>query len=131
MTNSDQSGHWVQTDRIAFGPTLGILVTINEPINVTTATYTVSPFSQLQPLVNLGAILVNRNGTVTINLPPAAGRLGFPIPVFDIGGFAAANNITIVPSGSEKIMGLASISITANYGSYVLEPLQTGGWTTP
>ena len=66
------------------------------------------------------AVLVNVNGAVTIQLPPAAGRLGIPISIIDIGGYAAANNITILPFGVETIMGRPSIAIATNFGSFTL-----------
>ena len=87
-------------------------------------------------------VLVNFNGAVTIILPSAihpsvsAGVIAppfadLPITIVDIGGFAGAHPITIQPaSGAESIMGLASIQITAQYGSVGLRPSNTvKGWT--
>ena len=129
----DQGGDWTQSDKIYFGPTMGFINVYKIPITVGgPITVSVDAFLPQQPSINIGPILCDTTlGIVTVNLPPATGRLGFSIPVFDIGGAAFTNNIVIVPDGIETIMGLASISITTNYGSYVLEPIPTGGWYTP
>jgi hypothetical protein len=86
----------------------------------------------LDPSVSL--VEVNIAGPVTIVLPsssiPAAGPLAQPglfienpITIVDIGGNAAANNITINPNNaSETVMGLSSIKIATNYGGYTLQP---------
>lgn len=130
-TDLDQSGAWQQSQNVYFGPTLGYVRVINVPTIVTSTPYTVPPFVFQPPNVNIGDVLVNLNADVTVNLPPSAGRLGYPIEVTDIGGFAFSHNITIVPNGTEKIMGLNNIAITSNYGSFVLEPIPTGGWYVP
>ena len=77
-----------------------------------------------------GAILVSVNGAVTIQLPAASLRLGVPVPVADVGGFAQTHNITILPNGIETIMGQASLAISSSYGAYTLWPISTGGWYT-
>lgn len=79
---------------------------------------------------SFGDVLVNVNSAVTIQLPSAllAVRFGVPQSVVDIGGFANANNITILPFGSESIMGLSSIKLTSNFGGITLWPIATGGW---
>lgn len=82
-------------------------------------------------------VAVNIAAAVTIQLPSAisapgipTGFLGLPITVVDIGGHAEAFNITILPFGTETIMGLASLTIAVNYGGYTLIPNTTaGGWT--
>jgi len=88
-------------------------------------------------------VQVNINGSVTVQLPSAkssvnasAGALpgtflGLPITVVDIGGFAVSHPITILPFGTETIMSLASIAITAAYGGFTLVPnINSGGWNT-
>jgi hypothetical protein len=75
-----------------------------------------------------GDILVNFGGAVTIALPPAAARGGVPTSIIDRGGFAVAHPITILPSGSETIMGLASITMGSNFGGVTLWPDPAGGW---
>ncbi len=84
---------------------------------------------------------VNVNGAVTINLPAASnpsvpagvlpGKFGkISIGIVDIGGFAAAHPITIAPVAGETIMNLPSISISSNYGGFILYPSNTlKGWT--
>lgn len=77
------------------------------------------------------------NGAVTINLPSARGVLAIPasfamvpITIIDVGGFATAHPITINPSGTELISGLASIAIATNRGAISLRPNPTDGtWT--
>jgi hypothetical protein len=59
-------------------------------------------------------------GVVTVTLPApgsTTAKRGWSVVVLDEGGSAAASNITISPSGAEKINGVAaSISIASNYG---------------
>jgi hypothetical protein len=90
------------------------------PILVNSGTYTLTGGLA-------GDILVNFNGAVTIQLPPAGSRGGVPTSIIDRGGFAVAHPITILPSGAETIMGLASIMLTSNFGGVTLWP-DTGGW---
>lgn len=92
--------------------------------NVTTAgTTTISA-------IEFGDVLVNCNGLVTIQFPPASTRFGVPISVVDIGGFANTQNITILPDGSETLIGQSSLVISSAYGGYTLWPIVTGGWYT-
>lgn len=127
----DRGGIFEQNERVYYGPTIGWINVYGYPVNVTTAgTYIVVPFPAKPTAISVGDFLVNVNGAVTIQLPPAVGRLGIPISVIDIGGYAAAQNITILPFGAETIMGLPSIAIATNFGSFTLWPLQGGGWYT-
>jgi len=82
-------------------------------------------------------IIVNKTvgAPTTANLPTAASRLALApsgrtaIRVVDGKYDAATNNITIVPSGSEKIMGGSSYIIDSNGASIALTPLSDGtGW---
>lgn len=77
---------------------------------------------------DFGDVLVNVNSAVTIQLGPSALRSGVPISVVDIGGFAGTFNITILPDGTEKIIGQSSVAITNAYGAWTLWPIATGGW---
>jgi phage-related tail fiber protein len=64
----------------------------------------------------------------TVNLPVAATR-SLPIRIVDGKYDAATNNITIVPNGTEKIMGGSSYLIDSNGASIILTPLADGsGW---
>lgn len=92
--------------------------------NVTTTGTTAVAFN------DFGDVLVNVNNTATIQLPAASLRLGVPVSVVDIGGFAAAHNITILPNGAETIIGQANLVISSSYGGYTLWPILTGGWYT-
>lgn len=81
-------------------------------------------------------VTVNTTGAVIITLPSAATPTyagggttqpglftNNPITIVDIGGNAQAQPITIQRQNSgESIMGLASITISVNYGGYVLQP---------
>ena len=133
----DQGGTYRQFVRRFLGPSVGWVWTPEEAVLPVTSggTKTVIPGTTV--------VIVAFNGAVTIQLPSAlasqtapAGALpgtflALPVIVVDIGGFAAANPITILPFGTERIMGLASIQITAAYGSFTLIPNNaSGGWIT-
>src|SRR6516225_498337 len=126
MVDLDQSSgaitrHWQQ---VYMGPSIGWLDIPGQNLQpITTAgTYAIDP--------SINLIEVNVAGAVTIVLPscqfPAAGpqaqpRLfaANPITVVDVGGNAAANNITIQPNNvTETVMGLASVKIATNYGGF-------------
>lgn len=129
-TDLDQGGTFREWVRTYLGPTVGwIMFQVNNVLAVVAAgTTTIQPGTTL--------VTVSVNGAVTIQLPsaiPAAGIptsfLGLPITIVDIGGFAAAHNITILPFGTEKIVGLSSIAIATSYGAFTLTPNTTaGGW---
>jgi hypothetical protein len=80
-------------------------------------------------------VTVNVAGAVTIKLPsaifpPSAGAgaqpalcANQPVTIVDIGGFAGANPITIQPFGSEKIMGLTSLTLATPYDAVTLQPI--------
>jgi hypothetical protein len=118
------------------GPSIGWVEFPAQNILPVTAagTYNLSP--------DVTLVTVSVAGAVTIVLPSAIqptqgavqpGLMGnIPITVVDIGGFAQAHPVTITPfSGSENIMGLASISLSVNYGGYTLAPNSTlKGWNS-
>ena len=70
---------------------------------------------------------VNFAGAVTINLPTAASRNGYPLAIKDVSGAANTNNITINRNGGDLIEGLTSIVINVAWGEFKLWPV-TGGW---
>jgi hypothetical protein len=139
MVDLDQSSgaitrHWQQ---VYMGPSIGWLDIPGQNLQpITTAgTYAIDP--------SINLIEVNVAGAVTIVLPscqfPAAGpqaqpRLfaANPITVVDVGGNAAANNITIQPNNvTETVMGLASVKIATNYGGFTLQPVSAQRtWTS-
>lgn len=134
MTDLDQGGvdrQWIKT---WFGPTLGWAMTQIASIFAVSAGGT----TNVPKLTTL--VMVNFNGAVTLQLastipsgvsplPLDAGTLFvYPLTIVDVGGFAAANPITILPAVGELIMGLASIQIANDHGSFSLLPKRTGGW---
>lgn len=79
------------------------------------------------PVTTDALLLVNRAGVVTINLPAANSRSGYPLVIKDTSGAAQTNNITITPNGAETIEGLSSFVIDNAYGGVWLFPV-TNGW---
>lgn len=76
-----------------------------------------------------GDILIVGSGANSVQLRQAAGTgNNQPQSVVDIAGNAASHNITVLPFGSEKIMGQSSIVIATNYGGLTFWPIPTGGW---
>jgi hypothetical protein len=137
MVDLDQSGTSRQWLRTYLGPSVGWIERPYQNLLPITAAgnYTIDPSTNL--------IEVNVAGAVTIVLPscqtPAAGaqaqpRLfaSNPITIVDIGGNAAANNITINPNNvGETVMGLSSIKIATNFGGYTLQPVPSQKtWTS-
>jgi hypothetical protein len=131
----DQGGTYRQTQKLYLGPSIGWVEVADQWIQ----NITVGGTTTLVRGTNL--ILVNFNGSVTIQLPSlkasAAGAqalprqfVTIPIVISDIGGFAFANPITILPFGAETISGLGSVPIGSNYGSIVIRPdIVNGGGT--
>jgi hypothetical protein len=130
QTDWDQSGTDRRTTRQYLGPSIGF---VNAPapasvFPITAAgTYTIAFGTTL--------VTVNVAGAVTVILPPATlpgiPAIGAPsrftqspITIVDIGGFAQLNPITIQPASGagENIAGLASISLSVNYGGFSLNP---------
>ncbi len=122
----DKGGRLRLWDKIYLGPSLGwIMQQVTSIVKVAVAgTVTLDPGVTL--------VEVNVVGAVTVVLPdsvPYPGTIANPITVVDTGGNAEANSITIQGSGGQLIMGLASIQITSNFGSFTLVPdTVTGGW---
>ena len=130
----DQGGLFRQTNRVYLGPSVG---------------WVWSPSQVILPVVVAGTtnvlegtsvVTVNVNGSVTLQLPQskqsAAGAgavpgmaVSYPVTIVDIGGFATAHPILILPFGAELIDGLASIELQSAYGAYVMQPdILNGGW---
>lgn len=133
----DQGGTSRAWARQYLGPSVGwIYVPMNNVLAITAAgTYVINPSTSL--------VTINIAGAVTITLPsailPSAGAQALPglfaqnpITIVDIGGNASAHPVTIQPaSGSENIMGLASIQLAVNYGGFTLAPNSTlKGWNS-
>ena len=131
----DQGGTFRQTQKLYLGPSVGwVEVAYQWQQNITAGGTTT-----LVRGTNL--ILVNFNGAVTLQLPSlkasAAGAqaiprqfITVPIVIAEIGGFAQANPITILPFAGELISGLATIPLASNYGAIVIRPdIVNGGGT--
>jgi hypothetical protein len=131
----DQGGTYREKARVYLGPSIGwVEVSWQAILNVTAGGTT-------NILRGTNLILVNFNGAATIQLPSfkatAAGGMAIPaqfalipIVICDVGGFAFANPITVLPFGTELISGLASVPIASNFGSLVIRPdIVNGGGT--
>lgn len=92
----------------------------SKPTNISFAN---SPYP---PLASDTFLYVDTSGgAIEIDLPLAASRNNVAISIKDVTGNAAANNITIKPSGAETIDGhtnAAPLVIKANYGGVRLSP---------
>jgi hypothetical protein len=114
---------------VYLGPSIGWLdIPWQNLLPITAAgTYTIDP--------SINIVEVNVAGAVTIVLPaatnPAAGPQALtrlfannPITIVDVGGNAAANNITTQPNNvGETVVGLTSVKIATNYGGFTLQPV--------
>lgn len=122
----DQGGTIRQLTRIYLGPSVGWveMPTPGELVIIVAGTYNI--------VLGTTLIYVNVAGSVTINLPKAAGSaagaqalpktfVGLPITVIDQGGNAVAFPITINP-GDGTISGLASTTLQANFGALTFNP---------
>jgi hypothetical protein len=136
----DQGGTFRQTQKLYLGPSVGWVEVADQwLLNVLAGGTTL-----LSRGTNL--ILVNFNGAVTIQLPSlkasAAGAQAIPrqfttIPIIisDIGGFAVANPINVLPFGPELISGTFNntttiLQLSSNFGSLVIRPdIVNGGGT--
>lgn len=129
MVDLDKGGTERQWIRVNLGPTIGwVLIQLSNILEVITG-------GTKNVVYGTTLITVNFNGAVTIQLPSSIPNSaipstlqGLPLTIVDIGGFAAANPITILPFAGQTIMGLASIQIANDYGSFSLVPIETGGW---
>jgi hypothetical protein len=133
QTDLDQGGTFRTKTKIYLGPSVGWVDGPSAILRITAAGTTIAQLGN-------SLILVSVNGAVTIQLPTfkatsiAATLSGqyveYPIAICDVGGFALANPITILPGGSELISGLASITIASNFGAVVLQPDPVNGGCT-
>lgn len=131
----DQGGNTYQKVRVWMGPSLGWVDQQVKPnFNiVTSGTFTLSAGTSI--------VLVNVAGLVTVNLPSVVAWLNEPVYnpmtaferalwIKDLGGNAAAFNITITPFGTQSIDKLAqSFTIVQNRQLLRLYPLNDlSGW---
>lgn len=80
-------------------------------------------------LTNAGIVRVDQTvgAAMTLNLPPAASKT-CSVLISDWKGDAGTNNITINPSGTEKIQGRSSWVIAGDTGSIFLRPIPGVGY---
>jgi hypothetical protein len=100
-----------------------------QSINGTSINFASSPY----PVLQSDAVLYvdTSGGSVEIDLKPSASRAGLPLTIKDVTGNAAANNITIKPSGAETIDGYTNANpllVSANFGGFRLNP-RTSSYT--
>lgn len=139
QSDLDQGGSFRQYVRRWLGPSIGWVNSPDDNVVPITAGGTTTL------LVGTTLVPISYNGNVTVQLPSSkqavlatAGALpglslALPLTVVDIAGFVDGVTVlyTILPYGTEKIMGLDSIQIASPYGAFVLLPTLTGngGWT--
>lgn len=74
-------------------------------------------------------LCVNVGGPVTINLQSVAARGNLNLSIVDCSGQASANNISIVPNGTDTITGIYTnsnpLKITTDYGGWTILPIGT------
>ena len=136
----DQGGTNRQTHKVYLGPSVGWVEASWEWVqNIVLGGTTAMGLG-----TNL--VLVNFNGAVSVQLPSfkatSAGAqaiprqfLILPVVISDVGGFALANPITILPFGSELISGTFNntstlLKLSSNYGSIVIRPDTVNGGGT-
>jgi hypothetical protein len=132
----DQGGTSREWANVWMGPTLGwVWLPRRNVLSITAAgTYPLDPSTSLVEVNVAGAVTVILPTTIDPGVPAVVlpGRYAkTPVSIVDTGLHAAATPITIQPaSGSENILGLASIQITSNGGGFILYPNATlKGWT--
>jgi hypothetical protein len=127
----DRSGISFQSYDVDLGPSLGRVWINGAIISVT------EPGAIVLPLgVTLVKVSVPTGG-ISFTLPHAKGVLAIPasfaivpVTIFDLGGFADSNPITINAAEGETIGGLASVTIAIKRGMAVLTPnAEQGSWT--
>src|SRR6516225_3552961 len=136
MPDLDQGGIFRETTRIYQGPSLGWSQGAAPPTAVTSVT-TAGTTVVVQ---GTSLVHVNVNGSVTIQLYRSKGNVAGAgqvpgsylqsiVTINDVGGFAQANPITILPATGETISGSNSFIINANYGLVsLLSDVINGGW---
>lgn len=131
----DQGGTFRQTQKVYLGPSVGWQEVAEQwLLNITAGGITTIARGT-------SMILVNFNGSVTIQLPSFKASLAgaqaiprqfavIPVVIVDSGGHSQTFPITILPFGAETISGLSTIPLASNFGSFVIRPdIVNGGGT--
>lgn len=132
----DQGGTSRQWVKEYLGPSVGwVWAPARNLLEITAAgTYTLDLSTNLVHIKIAGAVVIILPSVINPSVPAGAVPGLFvksPIGIVDIGGFAAANPITIKPASlSENIFNQPQIQITSNYGGFILYPSNAlKGWT--
>ena len=137
MPDLDQGGTFRETTRIYLGPSLGWSQGSAPP----SAVITVGAVGTVLVQQGTSIVHVNVNGSVTVQLFAARGNaagagqvpgsyIQTVLTVNDVGGYAQAFPITILPAVGETISGSNSFILSANYGLVtLLADVLNGGWT--
>lgn len=137
-TDLDQGGTFREWVRTYLGPSVG-WVMFQQASTLVVSSGGITTLS-----LSVTVVQVNFNGSVTLQLPssivPPSSIPAITIQpsnllpimsISDIGGFAAANPITILPAAGELIFGQSVIQIVSNFGGYSIKGIPTGGWSAP
>lgn len=131
----DQGGTVRQYTQVWLGPSVGW---VNYPITAILQITSAGTYN-----ISRGTTLIQvavASGTVTINLPSSLAGNPQAIPgqsvqtptiIADILGSAGgALTCNVVPFGTERISGLASVQLGSSFGTLLLNPnIASGGWT--
>lgn len=106
---------------------LALLVPVFQPIENIDQEITAGATANVQ--VNANTVRVNKSsgGAISLTLPPANTKIS-AVLIADWKGDAGTNNITILPTGSEKIQGLNQWIIGGDNGSIFLRPIPGKGY---
>ncbi len=95
--------------------------------------YVTPPASAAIPATAV-VVQTNQSSPLAITVPDSEawhvinGGYGIPLTIFDKSGNASTNNVTITFTGGQTASGVASLTISSDYGGWALERKEGGGW---
>lgn len=95
--------------------------------------YIVPPASATIPTTAV-QVQTNQSSPLSLTVPDseawhtANGGYGVPLSIFDISGNASTNNVTISFTGGQSASGQTTLTISSDYGGWLLERKDGGGW---